>query len=168
MNTAYIICGSPGAGKTTYGRQLALELKAAFIDIDTATERLVKLALSLAGQDPDDRDSRFFKTRFRQPIYDSLFDIARENLPLSDVVVTGPFTREIRDPDWPAHVATRLGSHVAVHYVYCPPKERKNRILARNNPRDDAKVGDWETFNTYYGDEDPPCFPHEFIDTSSG
>lgn len=57
MHTAYIVCGSPGAGKSTYAKKLAALHLAALLDIDTVTERLVRVALRKAGRDPDDRDA---------------------------------------------------------------------------------------------------------------
>ncbi len=167
MGKAYIVCGSPGAGKSTYGRHLAGALKAAFIDIDTATERLVKLSLSQSGHDPDDRDSTYFKTTFREPVYEQLFDIAKENLHHMDVVIAGPFTREIRNPKWPSLLEKKLGSSVEVHYILCRPEIRKQRITARNNPRDKAKLDHWNAVNDYYGDEEIPPFSHVLVDNSA-
>lgn len=167
MNNAIIVCGSPGAGKSTYGRRLARQLNAAFIDIDTATERLVKLALSLSGNNPDDRDSPFFKKSFRQPIYDQMFDLAKENLIHMDVVMAGPFTKEVRNPDWPATLEKILKSRVEIHYVVCNPETRKKRMLFRANPRDTGKFTDWEKTNAYYGSEAPPVFEHVLIDNST-
>jgi hypothetical protein len=43
------------------------------LDIDTVTERLVQTGLHLAGQDPNDRDSPWFKKEFREAVYQSLF-----------------------------------------------------------------------------------------------
>ncbi len=77
MHTAFIVCGSPGAGKSTYARRLAEERYAALLDIDTTTERLIQVALRESGHDPDDRDSEYFKRTFREPIYATLFDITR-------------------------------------------------------------------------------------------
>lgn len=68
MTKAIIVCGSPGAGKTTYGKQLAEGLGAVFLDIDVSTERLVRLALEQSGADPDDRDSACFKQVYRDSI----------------------------------------------------------------------------------------------------
>lgn len=166
MHKSFIICGSPGAGKSTYGKRLSQERKAAFLDIDTVTERLVRAGLSLSQGDPDDRDSSDFKTTFRQPIYDTLFDIARENLHWCDVVITGPFTKELRNPNWPFQLSEQLQSPVEVHYVYCTPHIRKKRLVQRANPRDSAKLRDWQTYIQYYGTEQPPVFPHVYIDTS--
>ena len=162
MHTTYIVCGSPGAGKTTYAKKLASERGAALLDIDTATERLVRIALRETGHDPDDRDSEYFKRNYREPIYGTLFDIARENNPFQEVVVVGPFTKELRDPDWPAKLSQSLGGPVEVHYVYCHPEERKRRLENRGNPRDLAKLQDWENYIQYY-DESPPVFEHVLV-----
>lgn len=170
MGRAFIVCGSPGAGKTTYGRELAARRRAAFLDIDTVTESLVRLALHKAGRDADDRDSPYFKRTFRAPIYETLFAVARENLPWVDVVIAGPFTREIRDPGWPATLEATLQAPVAIHYVYCRPPVRRERLERRGNPRDAQKLADWEQHLAYYGDEGgeerPPAFPHVFVDRS--
>lgn len=167
MPTALIVCGSPGAGKTTYGKALAAKRGAALLDIDTVTERLVKVALREAGHDENDRDSRYFKRTFRAPIYHTLFDMARENLRWTDVVIVGPFTREVRQTAWPAQLGTMLNAPIEVHYVYCNPAERKARLQQRNNPRDVQKLADWNSYSVYYGDEAPPAFDHVFIDTST-
>jgi predicted kinase len=163
MPRAIIVCGSPGAGKTTYGKKLAQETGAVFLDIDTATERLVRLALQESGCDPDDRDSPDFKRIYRQPIYKQLFDIARDNLPFNRVVIAGPFTREIRDAQWPQKLSERLGAPVEIHYVFCAPDVRRRRLLDRANARDGAKLKDWDSYIRYYGKEEPPCFEHVFV-----
>ncbi len=163
---ATIICGSPGSGKSTYARALANAQHAVLLDIDTCSERLVMAGLKMAGHDPMDRDSEVFKEHFREAIYETLFDIAKENLAHCDVVIVGPFTRELRIDDWPEQVSERLQSRVSVVYVYCEPKERKARLRARANPRDEGKFIDYEAFNSYYGTEDRPVFAHSFIDTS--
>jgi predicted kinase len=168
MATLYVICGSPAAGKTTYAQKLALERKAMLVDIDTATERLVKLGLKLSGRSEDDRDSEFFKSNFRDPIYEALFDIAAQNLRHADVIVVGPFTREIRDSKWPEALEARFGCRIEVHYLRCKPEIRRERMIARANPRDLPKLSDWETFSKYYGDEAPPAFAHTLVDTTLG
>lgn len=166
MSKAIIVCGSPGAGKSTYGKQLAANLGAVFLDIDTATERLVRLALQQSGGDPDDRDSIDFKRIYRAPIYEQLFDIARDNLPVNPVVIAGPFTREIQDARWPQTLSRHLNASVELHYVYCRPAVRRKRLLARGDHRDRAKLKDWDTYLAYYGEELPPQADHVLIDTS--
>ena len=166
MPKVNIICGSPGAGKTTYAKRLAAEQKAILLDIDTVTESMAIAGMAAANQDPTDRDSRFFKQHFREPIYSTLFAIAKENVLWINVVIVGPFTREIRNENWPHDLETTFKTQVAIHYVYCLPEIRRKRLLYRNNPRDQAKLSDWNNHRKYYGDESPPSFPHIFIDTS--
>ena len=166
MFTSYIVCGTPGSGKSTYARQLAADRHATLLDIDTVTERLIRVALLQSGHHQDDRDSEYFKRTFREPIYEALFDIARENLPVQDVVIVGPFTKEIKNPDWPLEVIQVLGSRVEVHYVYCPHELRRDRLARRGNARDLAKLSNWENYIQYYGDESPPVFEHVLIDGS--
>jgi predicted kinase len=167
MYTAYIVCGSPGSGKSTYARQLAAVRQATLLDIDTVTERLVRLALVQSGHSQDDRDSEYFKRNFREPIYATLFDIAKENLPHQDVVIVGPFTKEIRDPDWPSKLYGILGDSIEVHYVQCAPEIRRQRLVHRGDARDQAKLSDWENYIQYYGDEHPPVFEHVLVDGSN-
>lgn len=163
-HTAFIVCGTPGAGKTTHARRLAAARHATLLDIDTVTERLVRVGLEAAGHSPDDRDSAYFKRAWREPIYDTLFDIARENLPVQDVIIVGPFTREIRDPGWPAQLARDLGAAIEVHYVHCDPALRRQRLAARGDARDLAKLAEWDDYIKYYGDEQPPVFAHVAVD----
>ena len=137
------------------------------LDIDTVTERLIRAGLSLAQQNPDDRDSDMFKKTFRQPIYKTLFDIARENLPRNNVVIVGPFTRELRNPEWPSELSRTLQSPVEIHYVFCAPEIRRERLLRRGNPRDRAKLCDWQHHIQYYGAEKPPDYQHVYINTSN-
>jgi predicted kinase len=166
MPKAIIVCGTPGSGKTTHARQLAATSGATLLDIDTVTERLVKVGLAAAGHSPDDRDSDYFKHTYREPIYQALFDIARDNLASHDVVITGPFSREIRDTDWPAKLSVELGCQVDVHYVSCPPEIRRHRLSVRGDDRDLAKLQDWDRYIKYYGDEQPPVFEHVLVDSA--
>ena len=164
MPKAIIVCGTPGSGKTTYAKKLAIDSAATVLDIDTVTERLVKVGLAESGHSPDDRDSDYFKRTYREPIYQALFDIARDNIPFHDVVITGPFTKEIQVPDWPARLAGELGSPVEVHYVQCAPEIRRQRLAARGDDRDRAKLEDWDRYIEYYGEEHPPVFEHVLVD----
>ena len=167
MYTAYLVCGSPGAGKSIYAKQLATDRRAALLDLDTVTERLVRVALAESGHNPDDRDSEYFKRIFREPIYETLFDIARENLPEMNVIIVGLFTQELRDHEWPSQLSVILRCTVEVHYVYCSPEIRRERLAHRADPRDSAKLCDWQHHIQYYGTEEPPDYPHVFIDTSN-
>lgn len=170
-HTVHIVCGRPGCGKSTYGAKLAHMCGAALLDIDTCTERLVMAGLSSAGHDSTDRDSPGFKETYRQAIYETLFDIAVENLKHIDVVIVGPFTKEIRDVTWPAHLTKRLDTstskvQVQIHYVFCGEDVRYQRLIDRGNPRDVSKLSNWAAHSSYYDGEHPPVFEHIVVNTS--
>ncbi len=166
MHKCFVVCGSPGSGKSTYAEQLASAHHATLLDIDPVTEHLVRAALAALGHSQDDRDSEYFKSTFRAPIYETLFEIARENLAIQDVVLVGPFTKELRDPLWPSGLSKTLGAAVEIHYVQCPPEIRKRRLASRGNARDLAKLTDWEDYLQYYGVERLPVFKHVLVDGS--
>jgi dephospho-CoA kinase len=140
INKIIIVAGSPASGKTTYGRKIAEKIKAPFLDIDTVTETLIRTALKEAGKNKNDRDSSYFKKTYREPIYDTLFKIAAENIVWTDVVITGPFTKELRIPDWPEMLHEKLNAEIEIHYVYCSPTERLERIRQRGESRDLQKL----------------------------
>lgn len=159
--------GPPAAGKSTYGKSLAAKFNATFLDIDIATEPVVRAGLKLAKLNPDDRDSALFKESFRDPIYDSLFAIASDNLENSEVVIVGPFTQESRQANWLEILESRFGANICAYFVNCRTEVRRQRMKARGNARDRAKLADWENYIQYYTDEKPPAFPHIYIDTNS-
>ena len=164
MNACHVVTGPAGAGKSVHARQLAAALGACLIDSDTATERLVRAGMALAGQDPDDRDSPAYKQAFRDAVYEAMFDLAVANLPHLPVVLAGPFTREGGDPDWPARLEHRLGVPPVLHFVWCPPDLRRARILARRESRDRPKLAAWPAYAATCR-ESPPVWPHTFVDS---
>jgi predicted kinase len=164
---AYIVCGNAGVGKSTFATELCAQHAAALLDIDTLTERLARLVLRGQGLDEDDRDSPAYKALLREPIYETLFDVARENLPHLPCVLVGPFTRERRQADWPERLRARLGSSVEVYYLWCSPEQRRERLAQRGNPRDHAKLLDFESYAAAGEDPGPPPFQHHRIDTTT-
>ncbi|MGE9267964.1 MAG: AAA family ATPase [Verrucomicrobiales bacterium] len=164
MKKLSIVCGAAGVGKSTYARQLALARGACLLDSDTVTEPVVRAGLTLAGLDPGDRDSPLYKETFRDAVYECLFATAGENLPQREVIIVGPFTRECREEDWPERLRARFGCEVEILFVACGEEERRERIAARGNPRDAAKLADWESYARESRLE-PPAFPHVLVQT---
>lgn len=165
MGRLTVICGPAGVGKSTYGRKLAGKTGAVLLDSDTVTEPVVRAGMSLGGLDPDDRDSPEYRAAFRDPVYKCLFAVAAENLPHADVILVGPFTSEIRDEAWPDKLRARFGVEVEFVYLDCPAEERLRRIKERGNPRDVAKLADWEGFLNQ-SNPSPPVFRHRKVMTS--
>lgn len=166
-NKVYIFTGSPGAGKTTYGSKFAFEHSATIIDIDTVSARLVEASLTLLGHNPDDRDSEFFKANFRDVIYETAYDLARANIKNTNVVIIGPFTKEIRDARWPEKLRIRLGTTIEIYYLSCSTETRRQRLIKRGSSRDKQKLANWDEYLKYYGTEARPDFEHVFIDTTT-
>lgn len=158
--------GPAGAGKSVYARKLAAEIGACLIDSDVATERLVRAGLSLAGLDPDDRDSAAYKRAYRDAVYEAMYDLAVANLPHVPVILAGPFTREGGEADWPERLEKRLGVRPVVHFVWCPVELRRERMLARGEERDRPKLRDWETYAAQCR-EQRPVWEHRYVDTSA-
>jgi predicted kinase len=160
----HLVFGPPAAGKSVYAKALAKRIGGCLLDSDEVTERMVRAGLALAGLDPDDRHSPSYRAAFRDPVYETLFDLAVSNLPNVPVVIAGPFTREGDDPNWPHQLALRLGVMPEFHFVWCPPEVRRQRIIARGEGRDLPKLADWENYVSYCREE-PPVFPHQWIVT---
>ena len=158
-----VICGPAGSGKSTYAKKLAAETGACVLDSDTVTEPVVRAGMELGGLDPDDRDSGAYRNAFRDPVYECLFAVAAENLPACQVILVGPFTSEIRDPEWPERLRERFGVEVEVVYVWAEADERRRRIEARGNPRDAFKLAAWED---YLAKSRPsrPVFEHRLVE----
>ncbi len=164
--TIHIVSGPPAAGKTTYARELAERIGAVLLDSDEVTERMIRAGLTLAGLDPDDRDSPAYKAAFREAVYETLFDLALAHCGRLSVVIAGPFTREGGEAEWPRHLAARFGTMPEFHYVWCEPAERKARLLARGAARDLPKLADWDAYIATCR-EPAPVYPHRWIDTSA-
>ena len=164
MSKLYVICGPAGVGKSRYGRVLAAKLKACLLDSDTATEPVVRAGMAFGGEDPDDRDSRIYRESFRLSVYECLYATAAENLPHVDVVLVGPFTTEIRDPEWLMNLEAKFGVEVRVIFVTCDEELRLERILKRGNPRDALKLRDWEAY-LKGSDLRGPAFEHQIVRT---
>lgn len=164
MQKLSVITGAAGAGKSAYGKRLAAEKRACFLDSDTVTEDVVRVGMLAAGLDPNDRDSLEYRRFFRDAVYDALYRVASENLPQIDVVMAGPFTSEIQDESWPAWLSERLSCEVEVCFVTCDEEIRQQRIRDRANPRDDWKINNWEDYLAK-SSVCPPVFDYQMIKT---
>lgn len=158
-----MVSGPPASGKTTYATRLANDLGALLLDSDLVAERLVRAGLLLAGMDPNDRDSPRYKQAYRDTVYETLFDLAASHLHRGPVVIAGPFTSEGGREEWPAELEARLGRAPELHFVYCPPDERRARVESRGAERDRPKLGAWDSYVSTCREE-APVWPHHWVD----
>ena len=123
----------------------------------------MRAGLSLAGMDPDDRDSPAYKRVYRDAVYEAMFDLAVANLPQIPVVLAGPFTREGGEDDWPARLEQRLGVKPVLHFVWCPVETRLERMSALGEDRDLPKLRVWESYAASCREE-RPVWEHVFVE----
>ncbi len=118
MSTLFLVCGMPGAGKSTLARRLAAEHDALHLDPDAWI-----VALGLDPHDPLLRE-RFEALQWRQ---------AQELLGLGTSVVleNGLWVRRHRDTKREA--AHALGARVELHLLDVPLPQRWQRIQSRND-----------------------------------
>lgn len=143
MQNLVLIGGLPGSGKTTIGKQLAQRIGAAFLDKDTLCNDYTEAMLKISGHDTDDRDGAFYANHIRALEYDTLLEVAFENLSIGrSVVCVAPFTREFHNPDWEKH----MREHQNVWLVWTVAQENvlRERIQKRNTPRDSWKLAHWQ------------------------
>ena len=141
-HTLHIVCGLPAVGKTYYGLNLARKLGAAFLDSDTTTDLMIQAAHRAAGIDPHDRDSTLYKKTYREPVYDTLFAIAVQNLGHTDVIIAGPFTSELKKKEeWKELLEKRFAPHIVqLHHLEIEEEKRMEQMRQRGAKRDVVKL----------------------------
>lgn len=126
--TLHLICGSTGAGKTTYALALSEKLGAVHFSID-------EWMVSLYGPDaPQPPDWGWISTRVRRCealIASMALQVARRGLP---AVLDLSFLR-VADRERFATMARDAGLPIKLHYVDVDPQERWRRVHQRNEQK---------------------------------
>lgn len=124
--TLHLLVGPVGAGKTTYGRQLAAKHAGVFLDLDAWMVRLF-------GADPRPPDNVIAwylerRGRCRELLWDVTLDMLRAGI---DVVLElGLVTAADRTAFYEKSRAEDL--HLAVYLLDAPRDVRRDRVLRRN------------------------------------
>ncbi|KQX56682.1 MULTISPECIES: AAA family ATPase [unclassified Paenibacillus] len=154
MRKLIFFIGPAGAGKTTLAKAWARKHGGAFLDMDTLLRPAAEAIMTLAGQDPNDRDSPTYKTYCRDLGYRITMDAALENLELGlDAIVVGPFTKELADPLWLEKELSNIGATindvcVRAVFVYLPSENAyQERIQSRGSALDVWKLDNWKQFS---------------------
>jgi dephospho-CoA kinase len=147
------IVGGAGAGKTTLAKGLASKRHAVLLDMDTLARPASVAVMTLAGLDPNDRDSAEYKQLCRELGYRITMNAALENVELgTDVLVIGPFTKETDDALWLERELSRIGATVSdvdvkVVFVYLQEDIYKDRITQRGSLLDQWKLDHWSEYS---------------------
>lgn len=146
--------GGAGGGKTTLAKRVAGKRGAAVLDMDTLLRPAAEAIMTLAGLDPQDRDSSEYKRLCRDLGYRITMDAALENAAVgTDVFVIGPFTKETEDPNWIRQQLHRIGDSsntvevkvVVVHLASID--DYRDRIGMRATELDRWKLEHWDEFS---------------------
>ncbi|MBM7569248.1 AAA family ATPase [Paenibacillus sacheonensis] len=153
MRKLIFFIGPAGAGKTTLAEAWIRRHGGAYLDMDTLLRPAAQALMTLAGRDPEDRDSPFYKQHCRDLGYRITMDAALQQLALDrDAVAVGPFTRETETADWLETELARIGASTAdvlvkAVYVYLPDEDDYlARIHGRASSLDAWKLQNWPQF----------------------
>lgn len=162
-----ILIASPaGCGKTFVGRNLAgLLQNCTYIDLDSLNMLSSKLC-EIAGE-PFVKETPFFRNRVRDSEYDVLFQLIRETLPYSRfVVVTAPFTKEMRNRARWEHICKELGGpdrEIVPVWVMASPETCLRNLKQRGEKRDGEKLKNPEEWLEAMNFSPPDLLPAPYI-----
>ncbi|HWI86124.1 MAG TPA: ATP-binding protein [Sphingomonas sp.] len=125
----HLICGSTGAGKTTYALRLSEEIDAARFSIDEWMSALFWM------DSPQPIDPAWTMPRIERCaalIWRTAVDVAKRGMPC--VLELGLTTRAVRARY--AALARTEDLPVRLHFLDVPPEERWRRVAARNHRPD--------------------------------
>lgn len=152
--SALFILGHAGTGKSWLthrfvNRQHAAGRSWCVLDKDVVSEVWTGPLLAAHGQDPNDRDSPFFKEVARDLGYQSTLRVGRDQIEHgTNVVFPGPWSRELATGALFLPEALGLPPQTRLHHVWLdlPLDIRKQRIIDRGDIRDQWKLAHWDEY----------------------
>ena len=152
-----LVCGAPGAGKSTLARALMRRLAAAWLNSDAVIEPFF----------PHDRDSAAFQ-RARPDFFEGLYALVRLNLETGNsVLLDVPHVTQMRDAAWRRRLramARAAGADLVCLKCVASAETLRRRIRARDAKRDRVKLGRWDAHMREHPPDFPVPLPHAVID----
>lgn len=147
------VVGEAGVGKSAVGKMISKNLHYTYIDKDTSTIHLSELILGEASptKNKHDRESTFYLETVRPLEYASILSQALENIELgNNVIVTAGFELEMQDSNW-LHTNSYMKkiielANVKVVHVTVDKQTLLQRLISRNELRDEWKVNNWDAY----------------------
>lgn len=150
MKKYFILVGSPpGCGKTYISMELAkLINNPVYLDKDSIIP-LSKMVFK-AGNEPYNRDSKFFQEYLRDAEYEAILQVAFESLLFNQhVILNAPFSKELRNKQYISDLKEKLKAYDAelvLVWVDCDPEISHKRMIERNSDRDTWKLANWNEY----------------------
>jgi predicted kinase len=157
MSRLIFFTGHAGVGKTALSKMAVQQLHVLtgesffLLDKDTVYSAYSAKVMGLITGDPHDRDSPTFLKNLRQPEYDGLLDIARDNLAIGvNVVICAPFSQEVKTRKLFDVQALGMPANTRIHVAWITIDEElaKQRIISRGDMRDRYKLAHWDEYRT--------------------
>jgi predicted kinase len=152
-----LVCGAPGAGKSTLARALMCRLAGVWLNSDAVIEPFFG----------DDRDSARYK-RARPDFFAGLYAVARMNLETGNSVLLDiPHVAQMRDAAWRRRMqamARKTGARLVVLKCVAGGETLKRRLRARGEKRDRVKLRRWAAHMAEHPPDFPVPLPHAVID----
>jgi predicted kinase len=128
----HLVCGSTGAGKTTYAKRLAESLGAIYFSID---EWMATLFWPDAPQPLDPRWALARIDRCNAQIWTMVRQVAGRDVPcVLDLGFAGAAQRASF-----RRLSIEAGLSAQLHFIDAPPKERWRRVQVRNKEKGDTR-----------------------------
>jgi predicted kinase len=168
----WVVAGPPGSGKSAVADVL-LSLHSpvpALLDKDTMYGGFVAATLAAAGRAPGEREGGWYDEHVKPHEYGGMTAVAREIRSHGcPVLLSGPFTGQIRDPRrWRSWVDELGGPPVRLVWVRTDAASLRHRLEQRASERDGGKLADFEAFVARMQPDVPPPVPHVEIDNRLG
>jgi gluconate kinase len=151
-----VFAGKPATGKTTLARIIATEEGITYLDYDTLVQPFLEHIEKAYGLGGTDRYG--FYRMWRECCYTTVMDVVLENIRLGNsVILTAPFSRELKDPDYPSHLREMAGCSFSLLLCYMAPplSQHLQMMRLRSSHRDEDFLNNEERFAHVCGPESP-------------
>lgn len=146
------VVGVAGSGKSTVARQLAHELRAAYLDKDRLAGPWVAELLACHGEPRSARDgSIYYKEQLMPLEYSTLLDVAADITAAGiSVVLDAPFGAYFQQRNYVVDQLQARGIQATPILVRVTASKNttRQRLLSRGSDRDDWKLAHWDEFWT--------------------